>query len=44
MIDMYSDEVQLQSAAMKNEHYDTKYFKPKEEVVNITSMKQIEGW
>jgi len=44
MIDMYADEMQLKAATMSNKEYDTKYFKQKEEVRVIKSMKEIEGW
>ena len=44
MIDMYADEIQMRAAYMKNEQYESKFFKPKEEVRVIKSMKEIEGW
>jgi hypothetical protein len=44
MIDMYADELQIQGAAMRNEQYDSKYFKEKETVRYVTSMKDIEGF
>lgn len=43
-IDMYSDEMQMQAASTKNEEYVSKYFSKKEEVIEITSMKQVKGW
>lgn len=44
MIDMYTDEEMIKASAMNNTKYDTKYFGEKEEVVDITSMKQVKGW
>jgi len=39
IIDMYHDELQVQN----NEEYQSKYFDV-QEVRDITSMKEIEGW
>jgi hypothetical protein len=44
MIDMYTDELQMQAAAMKKEFYQSKYFETPEKVRKIKSMKEIEGW
>lgn len=44
MIDMYADEMQMKSAAMNNEPYTSKYFQPKQEVIHVTSMKDIPGF
>ena len=44
MIDMYADEARISQAAMSGEPYEPKYFKQKEEVIDIKSMKEIEGW
>lgn len=44
MIDMYTDELQLQASVMNNEPYESKYFSKQEEVKSIQSMKEIEGW
>ena len=41
MIDMYSDELRLKSAAYKNEEYDSKYFK--ENATVVKSLKEIGG-
>lgn len=44
MIDMYVDELQLKSSKVNNEPYVSKYFMQREEVKEIKSMKEIEGW
>lgn len=44
MIDMYSDESQLQASVVNSESYESKYFNKQEEVKTIQSMKEIEGW
>lgn len=41
MIDMYADELQMKTAAYKNESYESKYFK--EEVKSVKSLKEIRG-
>lgn len=44
MIDMYTDEMQMQSAAAKNEPYTSKYFSAQPEVQHVKSMKEIPGF
>ena len=44
MIDMYADEQQMIAARMNNQSYTSKYFEQTEEVKEIKSMKEIEGW
>lgn len=44
MIDMYADEQQMIAARMNNQPYTSKYFEQAEEVKEIKSMKEIEGW
>ncbi len=44
MIDMFTDEMQMKAAAVNGESYESKYFTQEQEVVEITSMKQIQGW
>ena len=44
MIDMYVDDIMLQNSKINDEEYESKYFKQKEEVKVIKSMKEMEGW
>lgn len=44
IIDMYADEMQMRAATINQEEYKSKYFGQREEVRNIKSMKEIEGW
>ena len=41
MIDMYSDELNMQSAMYNNKPYQSKYFQP--EVKTVKSLKEIGG-
>ena len=44
MIDMYVDEKNMQNAAMNEEEYESKYFSEVNEIKEIKSMREIEGW
>jgi hypothetical protein len=44
VIDMYIDKKMLETKAMNNEPYQSKYFSPKETVKEVKSLKEIEGW
>lgn len=44
MIDMFMDEKMIESSAMRNEKYQSKYFSHKTEAKQINSLRDIEGW
>jgi hypothetical protein len=44
MIDMYNDEQLMKAAAMQGQEYKSEYFGAENNVKEIKSLKEIEGW
>lgn len=44
MIDMYADEANMKAAAIDDCAYESKYFGQSNEVVEISSMRDMEGF
>ena len=41
MIDIYTDELQVQNSSINNEHYESRYFK--EDIKTVSSLHDIRG-
>ena len=44
MIEIFSDEKQLEASQLNNTEYNPKYFRQEQEIVDIKSMNEIPGW
>ena len=44
MADIYKDEIAMKAAEMNNEEYSSKYFSEYQEVTEIHSMRELEGF